>query len=470
MSDLIRLTTRRPSLASDAYHGLLEALFQCTLTEKQGYFRKTTKSTATTKLTKCGEALRLAVEHGAPRMKRKMARAIIDHITQTLPGPNQDYIEPLMKDYLKALLALLGQPANVEQLAALEGEGWITCIDFLVDAVSQYLGNGGRDTELSARASPAPSFALTPSLTLSTARSSILSTHRSTSQSQQLVLQDLVQGILLLVSASNAPLACRSADIMNTLVQVLHLKQLNLSWLHRAAFTALNHIIPSVQVEESSLTNSLTRDLLPLLSHWWYPSSSATQSESINSVRDQIICVLYSLRLNLEALILPDEDETLERHVEDVLDALWSEYSKRDERTRLQIGDLSFAPNPTSPFLTKTFSLRRFDIGAERRWGVVEILAILDNIHARATKNRQRRRPEGDDQPRKRRRVIDTISKSHESIRSSDLGVQLTGLQVITFQVQKGPDDCAELLPDLMEMISHKQANISSWAMIACAW
>ncbi|KAF3355186.1 hypothetical protein VdG1_07050 [Verticillium dahliae VDG1] len=91
-------------LADKHYHRIFEALFRCAITEKQSYYsgKKTTAASAATRLSKCAEALRLALNHGASKLKRKTVLAVIDHITQTLPGPDNnshEMVEPLLQNY-----------------------------------------------------------------------------------------------------------------------------------------------------------------------------------------------------------------------------------------------------------------------------------------------------------------------------------------------------------------------------------
>jgi ataxia telangiectasia mutated family protein len=137
-SDNIAHQTRNP-FDDKSYHSLYEAIFRCILLEKEGYFssKKTARSVANAaaRLEKCAEALRRAVRHGATKIKRKTAKAIIDHITQVLLGPEDTFIAPLLKDYVKTLVTFLSFPANVEHLTAVSSESWDTCVDFCVDAL-----------------------------------------------------------------------------------------------------------------------------------------------------------------------------------------------------------------------------------------------------------------------------------------------------------------------------------------------
>ncbi|KAF9877328.1 hypothetical protein CkaCkLH20_05028 [Colletotrichum karsti] len=148
-------TTSLSSLGDKHYHRIFDSLFRCALTEKQSYLggKRTTAAAAGSRLSKCAEALRLAANHGASKLKRKTILAVIDHITQTLPGPDE-YLEPLLKDYVKSLIALLSHQSNGEHLATLGAEGWLACVDFCTEAISRYLENADRDS-----GSPESSFA-----------------------------------------------------------------------------------------------------------------------------------------------------------------------------------------------------------------------------------------------------------------------------------------------------------------------
>lgn len=403
-----------------------------------------------------------------------MARAVIDHITQTLPGRDQNYVEPLLQDYVKALVAVLGHPANVEQLGALGGDGWLACADFCVDAVSRFSQGTGRDLGASllgtpSRASPAPGMSL--SLAHSTGRSGTASTQRSASHISGKILVSLMQGLLCLAGATNAPLAQRATEISSAAIQILQLRHLNIGSLQQAAFATLNCIISHTCGDDLVLVNGIARDLMPLVSHWWHPRTSASQSESVTSVRDEILRLLCGLQLHIDALtVSTPEDDALFGAVEDILEALWMEYSKRDDRSRLQISDLAFSAVAKDYFNTRTFGLRPFNTPAERTWAVVEVIAILESIYAQSSVPTQT--ADEDEQPRKRRRVDEPPDRLGDRLGSLDPGIKLTALQVIPFFLQRTEPSLkyiSRTLDGLLGYISDKHSAICSWAMIACA-
>jgi len=396
-----------------------------------------------------------------------MIRAIIDHITQTLPGRSgEDYIAPLLKDYIRALLALLNNSANVEQISALDGEGWIICVDFLVEVASRLMEGSERESASLSRASPAPS------LTFSTGRSGTASTQRFSEKVPSTTLGYVLESILALVSATNAPLQQRVEQISSILIQALRLRQITSTAVLQPAFTALNFIISRCQGDDLSLIHGITRDVVPLMVHWWQPRSSTSQDESRNSFRDEILRVIFGLQLHIEHLAgNPAESGFLEQ-IERLLNALWMEYSKRDDRSRLQINDLTFSFLHTDYFNNSVFGLRPFAIEAERRWAIVEVIARLESIYSRASKRSTHKVPEKDEQPRKRRRVEENAGQLGDRLGSRDPGVRLTALQVLPFLVRRcepSREELAGSLTDLAAFITNKLSTVSSWAMIACA-
>ena len=418
------------------------------------------------------EALRLAVNYGASGLKRKVARAIVDHITQTLPARDHTFVEPLLQDYTKALVSLLGHPANVEQLGAFEGQGWHACADFFVGAVEHFTDAPDRDARYSGTPSRDSPGLGSLSLSAGQTRSSVLSRSRGASQASSKILETLVQGMYCLVSASNAPLRSKSSELAHAALRVLYMRQLGVGTLQQTACATIRCIVQHLQGDDVSLVEGIVRELMPLLGHWWHPRSSALQSESINSVREEILRTLYTIQLHIEALAAHSPSSGILDHVKGVLDDLWMEYSKRDDRTRLQVVDLSFSDTSTSCFDAGVFGLATHDVSAERRWAAVQVIALLEVILTKHTKPIEHDGDTVDDQPRKRRRVGERPSRIRDRLDSSDAGTKLAALQVLPFYLHitnSTPDDLSAILHRLSHFITDKRAIVCSWAMIACA-
>ncbi|RYO81555.1 hypothetical protein DL762_007046 [Monosporascus cannonballus] len=385
----------------------LEILFQCAVSEKSAYYgsKKMAKSTAAltaARLVRCAEALRLAVEHGASKLRRKTLLAVVDHIIQTLPGPNEDFVQPLLQDYIKALVALLGHAPNVELLATYDSEGWFSCVDFTLRVIDQYVQAGESDSGPS-RASPVPGTGRGAiSLTASTLTSTASSSQRSGSRVYRTHLQDLVQCLVSLSHASNAPLLQRSTEISSAMLQVLQLRSWGINQLHQLAFSVINALLVLTQTEDSMQASSLAIDSLPLISYWWQARSASEDDALLNGVRNEMLNVVYNSHLQLEAIVKQGSDTSVLDHVESLADTLWSEYSRREDRAQLQQDDLAYSTSPkaNSIFSLEAFSLRSFSIEAEKKWAVVQILALLEGLVRKSSSPVQA--SADDERPRKR--------------------------------------------------------------------
>ncbi|KAK4192032.1 putative serine/threonine-protein kinase TEL1 [Podospora australis] len=451
-----------------SYHSIYEALFRCTLLEKEAYFnsKKTARASAaaTARLEKCAEALRLAVRHGVTRIKRKTARAIIDHITQVLPGPDETYILPLLKDYVKALSTFLSNPASVENLAAFSGESWDKCVDFCIDALSRYLELSGRDSSGFSRASPAP----TP-----TARSSSVVGAQGASQIGSQVALDFLSCLNSLVSAENAPVLRRASQVARTVMQILQLRNMKIGELQKLAFSTFNSVFARTQTDDVALSENLTRNVIPLLSHWWQPRA-LSRDAMLNTIRDEMLKTIYGIHLYLESLLRQSGDEALLQDIEDLLDALWSDYSRREDRSRLQLDDVTFTGMllPADHYHTGVFSLRPYNQPGEQNWALLENLAILESIYSRASQRGFSQQEPENDQPRKRRRMAGSPNRIHQKITSLDPAVQLTALQLVPFLFRyKKPslDEITEAVIDISKCVTAKLGAVPSWALFACA-
>lgn len=400
-------------------------------------------------------------------------RAIIDHITETLPGPEEEFVDPLTQDYIKALKALLDRPAIVELLAALEEEAWLACVDFSIDCILRYLDKGERDSASISRASPAPGTAQTLSLMPSTGRSGASSTQRLTGKLMWKDIEEVLSCLLSLVSASNAPIHLRAKETSVAVIQVLQNRRQSPSGSQQVAFATVSAIFTHIQADDVALASSVARDLIPVLTHWWQARGSSKDA-LMNSLREEMLKTIYTIRLHLEALIRNPSDESLLRDVEDLLDALWFEYSKREERGRMQLDDLTFSSLslPVEYPHTATFRLRPYHAPAEQKWALLEVLAMLESLYSETSKGARSPPPDEVHQPRKRRRMAGDSNRLHQKIRSLDPGVRLTALQLIPFLLQEhtlSPQEVSELLDDISPLLSNKQGMIASWAMLACA-
>jgi ataxia telangiectasia mutated family protein len=408
--------------------------------------------------------LRTAVRHGATKIKRKTAKAIVDHITQVLPGPDDGYIAPILDDYVKALCTFLDFSANVENLAAFSRESWGTCVDFCVEALSRYLETGDRDSGPLSRASPAPG---------ATTRSGSVALPQGSGQLGSQIALDFLTCVNLLVAAPNAPVPTKADKVSNVTLRILQLRQMRIGELQKVAFSTFNLVFQRIQADDVTLSKTLVRNLVPLVSYWWQPRA-LSRDAMLNSVRDEMLRTIYGTHLYVESLLREASDESFFQDVEDLLDSLWSDYSKREDRARLQLDDVTFTGMrlPTDHPSTAVFSLRPYNQAGEQNWALLENLAILEAAYSRYSQREHSQQQPDHGQPRKRRRVAGSANRIHQKTKSLDPAVRLSTLQLIPFlakQKQPSLEDIIEAMADLSKLVTAKQGTVASWAMIACS-
>lgn len=448
-------------------------MFRYAIREKASYLGslKTSKKTSPSKLANCAAALRLVVETGVQKLKRKTLLAVIDHITHTLLGPEDELVEPLTVGYFKALVALLSPQAKVESLATFEAEGWHTLIDFTLEIIELFVEAESKDSGHS-RASPAPP-AQTFSLPTATPRpTGLSSTQRSSTYIQSSQLQDTLQCLLSLVSAANAPLSKLARDISATVLQVLKLRSAGHGTILQLAFAVLNELLAFAQTDDVALTNSLAVDIVPLIGYWCQAKTKAKEDALLSSVQVEMFKALYAIHMPIESLVRQG-NKSLLIDIEELCDMFWSEYARREDRIQLQQDDLTYSTLPRHPhsFTTPLFSLRAHNVEAERRWAVLHCLSLLEAILWRASHSRQVLAEEDEEQPRKKRRTNTGSSRLRQKLGAPE-PVQFAALQVIPFFVscvQIDSTDAVDMLLSLITLTAHKTEKLSVWALIAAA-
>lgn len=461
------------ALKDKEYHSICEALFHAALVDKTVLLSGKGAGKANERLGYCGKALRETVTHGISKFKSKTVRAIIDHITDTLPTYDGDFLEPLAQDYMQTLVTILDSPTHVENLALKDGSGWKQCVMFLVDRISNLLD--GADSApasiLIGRDSPVPGTARQSSVGPSSARSR-LGTQRGAGQFQRNDLLSLLQCLQSLFSAPNAPCMSKRQEVADAVLRILRLR-FDLDKLHRFAFSILNRILLQTAGDDPALGQHLTRELVPLLGYWWQ-RRTLDKDELQFLVRDEMLKTMHAISVYLDYLLHDDPEAALLQQVEELLDELWAEYSSRNPRARLQLDDVTFSSLKVPPghFATELFALKSFRQHGERRWALVEVMSRLEFLFLQHSKSNSQRLATEDTQPRKRQRRAGGSNRIHQKMLSSDVATKLTSLQLLPFFLPLSDLDQGEILTvmeDLLPMIGDKQGELSSWAMIACA-
>ncbi|KAK7428951.1 Serine/threonine-protein kinase tel1 [Neonectria magnoliae] len=461
-------------LGDKSYHEIFEAIFSFVLREKPIYYDKrksqSTSKAAASRLSKCAVAVRMAAGRSVTKLGRKTLLAVIDHITQVLPGPNDDYVPPLLQDYVKALTEVLSRQAHVELLSRKEGQAWDICVDFFLGVALHILPDEGENALLIlSRASPAPGSAVGRSTGRSTPSTQ---SQKRTGHGEGGPLKDVLEGLYHLVMAANAPLLRRFKEIAEVVLRVLGMKQLSLGSVQTLGFSILNAIFSATHADDLTYANSLVRSTVPLMSYWWR-SEKVSQDEVIRALRIEISKSILLMHLHIEHSALHSSDDTVHRDIEDLAENLWVEYSKRGEAFRLQLSDVTFSPSnlPSYHPQLPLFGLRPHNLYGEGQWSVVENLGSLERIMILSLQKDSGVASGVDEQPRKRRRLHQDTSRVRLKLKAVDIAVRRTALQLVPFILATGAfgrDDLLDLLPDLVALAGDKNPVTASWALVAC--
>ncbi|KAN0098490.1 serine/threonine-protein kinase-like protein tel1 [Hyaloscypha variabilis] len=462
-------------LSDKAYHKIFETLFKTVLTEKSSFHTatKTTLSAATTRLTACADAVRVVVEAGVTKFKIKTVEAIAEHIIQTLPNPGSGYYKPLAQHYLQALHILFKHQANVERL---KSSIWFDVVHFFIQGINQYVpDDDGGASGLSRSFQGLGRSLLSGSMPRSTTSSGHTQRQHSLTRSN---VEDLFQILLLFVSASNAPLPEVYPMVVDSTVRFLRSQGSHASQVDQRAFSTLNAVLQYTRIDHVSQTQMIARDVIPVISRFWQGKAVA-KDEMLNSVRDEMLILLFNVYLHLERGIINDDAELLSK-VEDLLDILRVDYARRSDRDQLQLEDLEMIdfgakPCKDTPFRLRAFKLRPHNQKDERNWAHLQVIGMLERLVAFG--HRQKtiavdREEEEEKHPRKRRRVSRPLDHLLDPLRSDDARVRLAALQALPFVLETCHLQCSlltELLALLHTCAGDKRDHIASWALLAIA-
>lgn len=475
-------TLHREVLKDGAYHTIYEALFKVATEEKRLYLsakndKARTKAEKT--LSSCSEALRITIKAGAEKLKPRTVRAVIEHVTQLLPVASGEYCLAFSQQYLKVLSILLGHEAHVELL---DQDDWLATVEFCLDGIMQY-ENNSRAASIPHGNSITVPLSTSSSVYTSRSRSSVKSVpggeaHLSSIKKRN--SEELMECLLSLVSAPNAAVSDRTEHILKAIVHFLNSQGNVVSSFHQIAFAALNVVLSVTSADEISLAESVIFSVIPCISRLW-SSKTAANDEMLNTAKDEMAITVLLLRLHLEKLAFdPLGDDGLGSVLKDLRDSLANDYEKRAERDQLQLDDMDFSIGPSEDQILGSLNcgylrLRQQALRAERKWAVVQVLAIIDNLlHGAPLKSNlvatdDHESSEGVSHPRKRRRITERFDALVDEIRLGSTGVQLVALQTLFFALppsQVSQQALAGILPTLASLVLDRNVNISCWAML----
>ena len=465
-------------LSDKSYHKIFETLFKVTLTEKQllsSTASKITRTSVVTRLSLCGEVVRLVAKTGGPILKGKTAEAVVEHITQTLPESDAGYCEPLMQYYLKTLIAIFEHQHLVE---GLKDVVWLDVVDFCLQAINHHLeSNDGQSSTLPRRSSGFGTRQMSGSLAKSVASNS-LSKKSSLTYTN---VEDLFQTLLLLVSSTGALLTDRYAEVSDTTLRFLQASGYSVGQVHQLAFSTLNAVIRYTRIDKYHDTQKVAREIIPTICGIWRGKSLA-RDLMLNSVRDEIIVLILSVHLHLERCLEDDMAGEVLPLLEELADTLRADYAKRKEDEMLLLDHLDMTDfgehtKTKVPFRSYAFHLMPHNLRSERVWAILQAIGVLERLVSLGRRQERliSKHDEDDEEakhPRKRQRIAQSLDRLLDPIHGESEQKRTAGLQWIPFALEDSELSSAEL-KELLHFVNmcatDKRGRIGSWALLALA-
>ena len=451
----------RDALNDKGYHKIYEALFRLATSDKSAYGKATKSSLRAqvgTRLASCAAVFRLAVEAGVRKLKQKTVKALVDHITQTLPTSEGGFCEPLGLDYIKSLRVLVEYQPHVEHFVA---EEWHNLITFCLDGIQIQQGVLGDNASsvsdgpsgLLGSASTNGSSSISTSLRFANASTTFTSHGKTNAEELILCLDQLLR-------PGRAPDLKTTRSILATLIQFLQLAA-TVGRAHHTVLSAFNQCFVHTSTDHIDLSRQAIGEILPLLRRLWGTKSS--------TLKDEMLTTLIHAQTYLEKMIQDTSDPTIYTELESLLELMQTDYSKRLDREQLQLDDVDLAvsrPPPTRhhPLRLRVMSLKGSP-RSEQSWTMLQMIAviisILDSRLANVPENAA---------PTKRRRLNQFFEDCLRQAKLSGSASRLCALQALPFVLDHRPLPevlLETVLEQLVSSVSDDDSQIASWSMIA---
>lgn len=437
-----------------ACHKIFESLFRFVAVERTSYNRASSKGASSTRLSTCASVLRTSVDVFLRNLRYKTIRAIVDHITETLPTPEEGLWEPLSTDYTKCIVALLRHPPHVEHLSTSEwGKLMSFCLrslgiaeddsqtsfrDSLRSTLDDYLDASGRST-------PPRS---TPSLSI-----------RDKYTGSKGVIGEIIVCIQLLTASPNAPVQENAEKILHGLAEFVKSSPAAGSG-QQAAFSSINSVICRVLFDQSDLVHEVLTDLIPVIRRLW--------GTKFAGLRDELLGTIMFCTVVLADAARRDPSESLSHLIQSLMNTLYSEYTKRSEKEILQIDEIAFSHKKSAIIDRVAIGPRLGNAKSEHNWTLVWtiscLLELLEDIAAQLSTPQARHEEASSKKQCLSSEIGDVLRDSFSS-----LGTKRTcALQLVPFLIEgRAEIDTASLLQRLTPSILDDNGTVSSWTMVA---
>ena len=468
--------TSSKQINDTGYHTILETVFRVAKLESSNLVRATkyTKPKIESRLLGCGTLVRVIVEVGLRKLRYKTVKALIEHISQTLPTADAGYCAPLCKDYFKALANLLEYKAHPEHFL---GNEWHEIVDFCIEAArdlrkSNDVGEFGfadrtRGAHVSTSRRDYPSRSTTPSTVGDHGRSSSSNASQSATYTAVRDSQvEIANCLHHLVSVSNAPICDRANVIVTCIIELLD-SYPKIAAIQQLLFDCINSIISRIIADDIGLCMQLIHKILPLLRRFWDVKD--------NAAREPILVLLSHVEVFLPRLTSQDSTEDTRAALSALVEFLRGDYCTRRPREQLQLDDLTPIDRTRGaltqmPLCSCTLQVRAGSIKAEQPWCLIYSSAAIMVALEHETMMNERSIKNVLEFPPKRQRLTHPLDDLFTILKESDFSEKVYALQMLVFVFDTLVIDEAPLkerLDVLLPYLSDDNGLIISWASFA---
>jgi ataxia telangiectasia mutated family protein len=415
--------------------------------------QKSAKTSSTSRLSTCASVLRIAVDLFLKNLRTKTVRAIIDHITETIPVPGEGLWEPLSLDYIKCLASLLRYRPHTEHL---DEEDWENLMSFCLASIalrepeeSQLSIRSGHRSVLEdqdasdSRATPFR-MAMTPALV-----------SRERHVGNRNAIEEVVICIQLLTTSPNPPLQTTAQNILDGLAEFVESSVAGNS--HQLAFNSINTVVTKVLFDQSELVRSVLLGLIPVIRRLW--------ATKLSTLKEELLVTLMLSMIVLEDSVRKDPSDSLAHDIEGLANTLHAEYVRRSEKDVLQVDETTLYQNEACQS-RPIYGPRLGTARSEHNWTIIWLIAglrkLAEDINTRIKSGSAR------DGSIKRQRFSSEIQDIFRDSVSATGTTRICALQLIPFLESEVDSETKQsFFKQLILSISDGNAAVSSWTMVA---
>lgn len=388
-------------------------------------------------------------------IRTRTVRAIIDHITETIPIPGEGLWEPLNVDYTKCLTSLLRYPPHTEHLGDAE---WEKLVEFCLTAINL---QESEESQLSIRSGVRPTAEDTPDASdgrSTPSRSTPAPPVKERRVGDRNAICEVLVCIQLLVASPSAPVQAAAENLLHGLADFVRSPSIMAGNSHQFAFSSINAVISKVLFDQSELARSSLLALIPVIRRLW--------STKLQGLKDELLRTLM-----LSIVILADAkknpSESLAESVAELTFSIHSEYTRRPEKELLQVDETVFlnaAANELRPIYGPRLGNHRSETNWTTVWVIARLLELSEAITSEVAK------PEFKRETSKRQRLNSGIDDVFRDAISGAGAQRICALQIVPFlESQVDVEKKGSLLQRLAPSVLDDNPVVSSWSMLAAA-